>query len=272
MSRLRPQMTTPTKTIAEAVREIGGRGYTPELLAYWAQRIRASIQQTPRREASVMARAAMDAMYRKAIGRDLIKHHAGISRFTVESMQPNLRPLLRARIFAAADLIKLNREQAMEVTLHRFAGWATSHPAGAPLDQVEVRKHIGKRLQSSIYEDRRMLIDQGHKLLAAVNQTIAEGAGAIAAQWHHVHEANYDARPEHVARDGRIYLLRDSWAHKDGLIKPGRWGYSDEITQPAQEPYCRCTFTFLYSLSRIPTDLLTEKGRKVMEQTRLRVV
>lgn len=263
-----------SEVLAEAVRHFSTHGYTePSELDSWMAHIRAALMdsEAKKKPPTQMAEAALRAVYAKTI-RGAAKYHKGIERYTIENVAPRLRPLLSARIMASADLIKLNREQALETTLRRFAGWASSQPpGGSPEGIAEARKHIGKRLQQASYEERRMLIDQGHKLIAAVNQTVAEGSGAIAAQWHHVHQANYDARPEHVARDDRIYLIRDSWAHSEGLVKPGKYGYTDEITQPAYEPYCRCYYTYMYSLSRLPDDMLTEKGRKVMEQTRLKV-
>lgn len=256
-----------SKALPAAIRHFEEKGYTDSaILNYWMQRIRAEI--TPGKPASKIAQASLQAAYKKAL-KVAPKYHAGIDKFTIANIEPKLRPLLQARIMASADLIKLNREQAVEITMRRFAGWASSQPpGGAPVEAREVKAHIGKSMQQSTFEERRMLIDQGHKLAAAVNQTIAEGNGAIAAQWHHVHEANYDARPEHVARDGKVYLIRDSWAHQKGLVKPNALGYTDEITQPAYEPYCRCTYTYLYALSRLPDDMLTVKGRELLEQTK----
>ena len=259
-----------SETLSEAIRYFADHGYSDDSqLAYWMQRIRAAIPAG--KPATQMADAALRGVYAKAM-RHAKKYHPGIERFGIEQVAPRLRPLLQARILASADLIKLHREQAVEVTMRRFAGWATSQPpGGSPVAFMDVRKHIGKRLQQSTFEERRMLIDQGHKLISAVHQTIAEGNGAIAAEWHHVHQANYDARPEHEARDGKVYLIRDSWAHSQGLVKPNAQVYTDTYEQPGQAVFCRCRYTYLYSLSRLPADMLTEKGKKVMEQTRLKV-
>ena len=261
------------EVLAEAVRHFSTHGYTEASdLDYWMAHIRAALleREAKKKPPTQMAEAALKGVYAKTL-RGAAKYHKGVERYTIESVAPRLRPLLTARIMASADLIKLNREQALETTLHRFAGWASSQPPGGGPGAGEARKHIGKRLQQATYEERRMLIDQGHKLVAAVNQTVAEGSGAIAAQWHHVHQANYDARPAHVARDDKVFLIRDSWAHSEGLVKPNKNGYTDQIEGAAELPFCRCFYTYLYSLSRLPDDMLTEKGRKVMEQTRLKV-
>ena len=258
-----------SEELSAAIRYYAEHGYSDAaMLNYWASRVRATLDAKKGKPTSQMVQASMNAAYKRAL-RTAPKYHPGISRFSIESVEPRLRPLLQSRILASADLIKLNRDQAMETTLRRFAGWASSQPpGGSPVELRDTKAHIVKRLQQSTYEERRMLIDQGHKLAAAVNQTIAEGNGAIAAEWHHVHEANYDARPDHVARDGKIYLIRDSWAHQKGLVKPNANGYTDEYERAGQAIFCRCTYTYYYALSKLPPDMLTNKGKELMEQTR----
>ena len=123
-----------------------------------------------------------------------------------------------------------------------------------------------KPLRQSSYEERRMLIDQGHKLLSSINQTIAEDQGAIAVIWHHhAPRAGYTPRPEHEERDGKVYLLKNSWAHDQRLVKPGAAGYYDDVTHFGQEINCLCFGEYLYSLRRLPSDMLTKKGRERME-------
>ena len=51
-------------------------------------------------------------------------------------------------------------------------------------------------------------------------------------------------------------------------MKPGRAGYTDEITQPAEEPFCRCYYVYLYSLGRVPDDMITKKGRAALVEAR----
>ena len=255
--------------LSAAIQWFAEHGYKDAAsLDYWAQRIRAVLGMMTGKPAHQLAAQSLELAYKRAL-RTAPKYHTGIDKSSINNIESKLRPLLQARIMASADLIKLNREQAVEITMRRFAGWASSQPpGGSPVALREVKGQIGKRLQQSTFEERRMLIDQGHKLASAVNQTIAEGNGAIAAQWHHVHEANYDARPEHVARDGKVYLIRDSWAHQKGLVKPNAQGYMDDIDKPSELPFCRCKATYMYALSRLPDDMLTAKGRELLEQTK----
>ena len=82
---------------------------------------------------------------------------------------------------------------------------------------------------------------------------------------------NYNFREEHAERDGKVYLLRGCWALEQGLIKAGPAGYADEITQPAEEPFCRCYFTYIYHLRSVPKDMLTSKGETALADAKAKV-
>ncbi len=56
---------------------------------------------------------------------------------------------------------------------------------------------------------------------------------------------------------------------QQGLITKGD-GYLDEITQPAEEPFCRCYGVYVNNLRDLPPEMLTEKGRRALEETRIR--
>jgi uncharacterized protein with gpF-like domain len=104
--------------------------------------------------------------------------------------------------------------------------------------------------------------DQGHKLIANITEITAVGSGAVAVKWNsHFRDASYNYRPDHKARDGKYYVIRDSWARERGLINDGD-GYYDTITAFGQEINCRCFGTYITSLRNLPPALLTEKGRE----------
>lgn len=190
-----------------------------------------------------------------------------IKPFTVEKIKPELRPELTKAIRASTALIKLNREEAIRKTEQRFAGWMSSVPAsGNPLkDSKEVVDQIEKPLRSLSYEGRRLAIDQGHKMIANINHIVAKQNDAIAAIWHsHWRRPGYKYRADHKDVDGHIFLIRDSWAMKDGLIKKGDLKFIDEFEMVGQLPYCSCYYQYISNLSEIPERYLTEKGKKFL--------
>jgi hypothetical protein len=128
---------------------------------------------------------------------------------------------------------------------------------------------VRKSLAQLPFEQRRVLIDQGHKLTSSINDVVARDGGAIAAIWHsHWRQQNYNYRPDHRDRDLRTYLVRGSWAQKGGLVVPGDPGYTDDITQPAEEPFCRCYWQYLYSLRQLPIEMLTKKGQLELQRAK----
>lgn len=241
----------------------------------WLRRLRlASITTLPTdREVDDTMQAAMRAAFERALRpARLERMQRGIKRFGIEQVKPELRAELDRRILASANLIKRNRDEAIEKTLQRFAGWATSVPAGGSrvVDKRDTKSEIAKPVLKSTFETRRVQIDQGHKLVSAINETLALQTGAIAGLWrsHGKHDKHYDARPEHLARDGQVFALRGNWAMRRGLMKKGA-GYVDEIERPAELPFCRCHYVWLHTLRELPDDMLTERGRFALQETRL---
>lgn len=235
------------QVLSLAVADLAEHGFdSQQRLDMWLARLRATAPGALKPQ-ELLIRALeqnLEQTYRRSIrSARLIKKHPDVSEFTIAQVRPKLRAELDRRIMASVQLIRLNRTTSIERTLQRFAGWATSIPIGGSdiTNRAETKQEIRRSIASLPYIERRVIIDQNFKLAAAIDDLIATAGGAIAAKWHHVKEGGgYQARPEHVARDGNIYLLRQSWAQKQRFVKPGKAGYSDEITQPAEEVYCRC--------------------------------
>jgi hypothetical protein len=210
---------------------------------------------------------AMHGIYSRMVdGGGYTQIHKGVSRFTIERLKPKLRAELDRRIMASSSLIKLNRKQMMEQTRQRFAGWSTSIPIGGSraVDKREVAANLKKSFSALSFDTRRVLIDQGHKLTSELNNIIAVDGGAIAGIWKsHFRQAGYNARPDHAARDGKFYAIRDSWAMKAGLMNKGA-GYTDEMTKPGEEVFCRCAMQFVYALRDLPPEMLTHKGETAL--------
>jgi len=184
-----------------------------------------------------------------------------VSKYDISKLSGKLRAELDRRIIASANLIKDDREQSIRMVLRRFEGWATSIPAGGtkikPTPKEKAR--IKKGMSDIAFKQRRVIIDQTHKLISNINDIVAVDNGAIAARWHsHWRQMNYDYRKDHKERDDKIYAIRDSWAVKEGYINPVN-GYTDDITSPGEEVMCRCNYVYLYHLRQVK-DLLTKKG------------
>src|SRR6202012_4614194 len=115
----------------------------------------------------------------------------------VARLRPQLKVELDKRIMASADLIRLNRDGIIAKTLQRFSGWATSIPLGgsAKTNKREDFAAVRRGVAGLPFEERRVLVDQGHKLASSINEVAAVGGGAIAVVWKsHYNQQNYDYR------------------------------------------------------------------------------
>lgn len=261
----------------EAIDDILAHGFdSQERVDRWMIRLRDAAR-TSMISAESLEQRLRDGLtqrYRKMVdGGEILRLNPGIERFTLDRIKPQLRSELDRRIMASANLIRLNRDQAIDKTLQRFAGWSTSIPKGgvSAESKRDVKRNAKKALASLPFEERRVLIDQGHKLISAINEIVASDGGAIAGRWRsHWRQAGYNYREDHKERDDKVYLVRDSWAHRAGLVKPAGNPYYDEITAAGQEPFCRCWIVWAYSLRELPQDMLTAKGRASLETARAR--
>lgn len=265
-------------TLTEAIRWFDEHGFTStERLEFWVKELAEAAERsmTPQHVAEEQVRRAFHGIYHRLVEKGgIAKRHPGIGRFTVQQVAPRLRAELDRRILASAGLIKLNRKEAVEKTLRRFSGWATSIPPGGTeaTDKREAKSDIRKSLATLKFEERRVQIDQGHKLIANLNDILAVDGGAIAATWvdRGSSDSHYKARPEHKAWSDRkaTRLIRDSWAHKAGLVKPNSDGFTDEYEMVGQLPYCSCHQIYKYNLRQLPDDLLTAKGREFLAKAK----
>ena len=262
-------------TLTEAVSDLAEHGYdSAERVARWTRELRDAAERSLISPESLESqlRTWLASTYTRFVDQGQIyKRHPGIARYTLERIKPHLRSELDRRIMASANLIKLNRAESIEKTLRRFQGWATAIPVGGVPNpkKGEAKADIRKAMGSLPFNERRVLIDQGHKLIASINDIVAKDGGAVAARWHsNWRQPGYNYREDHKERDGHVYLIRDSWAHEKGLVRKTSDGYADEITQPGEEVYCRCNYEYLYNLRDLPDGMLTAKGRNALAGAR----
>jgi hypothetical protein len=266
--------------ISDAINDIIAHGYdSRERIDKWLEKIKKAAQDKLISE-KVLAQKLRDyytLIFKRIIKTGGYKHfhvQTGPKAFTIKEakLTAAMKEELDRRILSAANLIKLNREEAIRDTLKRFEGWSTAIPAGGTRAQGsrEAQTEIKSSIASLSFRERRVLIDQGHKLMASINDIIAEGNGAIAAKWHsNYRQMNYNYREEHRERDGHVYLIRGSWADKAGLVKPKPGdGYTDQHEMPGEFVFCRCAYVYVYGLDRLPEEMLTEKGKARLKAAR----
>lgn len=264
------------EVLTAAINDLIEHGFDSEKrLDRWVLDLREAAIRSLKPESQVkndIARALEATFTRLVTQSSVLRKHPSVTKFDLQRIKPKLRAELDRRIMASANLIKLNRKASIDKTLQRFQGWATSIPVGGSKtqDRVKEKQHIKKELYKSHFEERRVIIDQNHKLISSINDIVATDNGAIAAEWNsHWRQPNYNYRKDHKERDNKVYLIRGSWADNRGLVK-GK--YSDSITQPGEEPFCRCNYRYIYSLRRMPEDMLTAKGKKAILTTQSRLV
>lgn len=236
-------MATFAEILRDAVADIAIHGYDDRTrVDKWLARLREAARQSLVPETEMQRRLvqALGGTYRKHM-RQVMKRHRGIDRYTLQQLQPSLHLELNRRVQASAQLITLNRDESIQRTLKRFEGWATAMPKGGRrnVDKPEAAAELKRSFASLPFEERRVVIDQGHKLIAALDDIIATDGGALAGVWHsHWREMGYDYRARHKEFDKRVFVLRNNWAMKQGLMKPAGQFYADQVEQPAQLPFC----------------------------------
>lgn len=265
--------------VREAVADLAEHGYDDaQRVERWTERLRAAARSSMRPLPAMdkLLRDTLTAVYTRLVSRSpmIDRYHVGVDRFTIERLRPRLRAELDRRIMASASLIKLNRDEAVEQTLRRFQGWATSIPAGGSqaVDKAKATRDVRKSLRGLPFRERRVLIDQGHKLTSSISDIIAHDGGAIAGEWRSKwRQANYNYRKDHKERDGQFYTVRGNWALEKGLMRPGLAGYTDDVTSPGEEVFCGCWYRYVYNLSSLPEEMLTRKGREALAEARGRM-
>lgn len=254
-------------SITEAINHYRLYGFTSQTdLNDWVARIRRSalLQLKTPAETEALLQKALFSKYDALVNRGgILRAMPDLKRVNIDRVKPKLRGELDRRIMASANLIKLNREAAIDTTLRRFQGWATSIPPGGSraVEVKEEKDDIRKALGQMDFIERRVVVDQTHKLAATINDIVAVDNGALAVGWNSPwRRQGYNFRKDHKARDQHVYAIRGNEALQKGLMKAGPDGYYDEITHVGEEVFCACWGTFIFALRRLPPDMLTKAG------------
>ena len=254
---------TLNNVLTQAVSDIESHGYDSQnRVDYWIKSILAIANQYKDADMMDYLKRSLGVKYTRLITKGGVQKSHKIPTFTIEKVKPACRAELDRRIMASANLIKLNREAAIQKTIQRFSGWATSIPVGGSnaIDKNPLKMELKKPLADLSFVERRVAIDQGHKLVGNINNIVSVEAGAVAAIWRsHWRQAGYDYREDHKELDSKVFVIRNNWAMKAGLMKLGGHQYTDEIPMVGEEVYCRCFYEYIYNIKDLPEEMLTEK-------------
>lgn len=290
-------MKTFFQVLNEAVNELLTNGYTKERKDFWTRALKESIIHylPTERQIKDKTNRHLTAVYDKSINklsRVVGQRKEGTENeyygaFTRNNMV-GLERELESSIGKSLSLITNNRALMIQHMVNKFEGWASSVPVGKPPEKigdkyvynhgkkvwyrpgVDVKESIKKLARNEKYKVDRVLIDQTHKLVSNINDVFATKNGAIAAKWDITHTKTgvggrpYEHRPEHVQRDKTIFLIKDSWADQQGLVKPVH-GYTTDIEQPGELPFCRCSYVYIYNIKSLPEEFLTVKAKKMLQ-------
>lgn len=185
-----------------------------------------------------------------------------IKPYRIDRIKPIIRAELDRRIASSASLIKINRQNMIAESIQRFAGWSTGDIASKVSPPREV---VSTDKKASDFTVRRVRIDQRQKLRANIADITAKETGAIAFYWRG--KMDERERPLHKKRNGKLYLLTDTWATKQGLIKASKdapraeFAESKDDGMPGIPIFCRCHAEYVFDLDELPESALTEKGR-----------
>lgn len=130
---------------------------------------------------------------------------------------------------------------------------------------------IKKELRPLAKWDRLFYVHKASSFPAEVQFLFSLEGNPIAAIWHYNagdEQTDYPKIYDHKHRDGLVYAVRGNWAIAKGLTNAGLNGYLDEISRPSQEVGCMCHLQWLYSISRLPTNMVTEKGFSELKRVR----
>ncbi|MEY3760473.1 MAG: hypothetical protein RIR39_1964 [Pseudomonadota bacterium] len=249
-----------------AIKAIIANNFSADVSGYWLTRLQSILSNTsnPAGVREYVTGKLAPKFNRYFRLDNLKKAHKGIEPFTLKELSGGAQSILQETIRKNVDKIVLSKESAELLTMNRFSSWILSGDDSQHLSKLEA--HIKKPINNTDYENRRLLNDQGHKMIAAVNESIALDGGAIAMQWHQNY--THDPRVTHKRLNGKIYILKDSQPVRDGLLKSGDNPYLEDLgTMPALEVNCTCSGVYFYNLLalyRQYPSAFTKKGLEVV--------
>lgn len=210
--------------------------------------------------------------------------------YSWDDMTPKIKKQLKNATENTLSYIKGQDEQFIQKIKQEFRNWGTlPSKETRGINEKQAKKKFnenvleGKTEELTAYQEFIML-DQTRKFAATINRLEAEEGGAFAFEWDIRGDKRVVGNPtgiypkgnakhgNHWERDGKLYLLRDSWAVKKGYVKAGNGViFADEIPDgmPSVAVGCRCLAHYVFTLHSIPEEykfILTKEGKQKAEE------
>jgi hypothetical protein len=268
--------------LRDAIRHFAEHGYANvRHVEDWAHKLRLAADAEHDHQATYeRVRRGMESQFERHMRSQGVaaRKRPKIEPWTRERLMPEARDELENRIHAATDLIRLNRDEAVDRTVRRFKAWVSSVPAGGRVkpDTKAAHASVGKEARDARFIERRVAIDQTAKMLANVSDIVATGNGAIGGFWDATFDIVRDHRTNHVGWHDLWFTAKDNWALKAGYVRspngmigdrfgpPSRPKADDNTVMPARAINCRCLLRYVYDLEDVPDDILTDKGHAAL--------
>ena len=177
-----------------------------------------------------------------------------------DELLPVLQALLDEHVDSYAEQASAFFEKQKSAFDAQLAAFLSEIPIGGTKAAV-VRSHVNplKRALSDLLEwGAEMSRLQSMSFVSEVSDFLSPAGGdALAMTWHYSRPTCLV--PSHEALQGRVYLVRDSWALKQGLLRADR-AFVDDTRKFRREIGCMCSASWLFYLPSLPEDLLTPAG------------
>lgn len=231
---------------------------------------------------SALSAKTLRSAYSRYIHKGFAENNKGLKGWRLNLLKDDLRKELKDRINASLMFIKTQDEQRMGVLKTRFLSWLAETESDKPSNIKEVLQ-VSHEIKKNDKHYKMILADQTRKMIGNFDTIVANKYQALGFFWKTRRDNRVTGNPtgknpkgnemhgDHYSRQEKFYFYHNNWAIKQRLIntkhKLFKWAdFEDGL--PGQPINCRCYAYNIYELEDIPAELLSEKGKAYLQETR----
>lgn len=208
------------------------------------------------------------------------KTNEGISKLKLSDLREDFKKELKKKIATSFNLIKNRDDELKQRLASRFLNWLTidsEEVRGKTASKQSLLNFLDFAKENEIAEDHAKFIleDQTRKMIANFDLMVAEANGAIGGFWKNrgdkrvvgnpsgLYPHGNEAHGDHWNREGVFYVYKNGWAYQKGYVK-GELYENLEDGGVGVAIGCRCRMINVYDLRDVPKEILTKKGKEVV--------